>query len=198
MPKSKLQSGGKHKGKSHSYAAGGKVSDIPAFNSGGVTKAPKNNKPKPTSVSGGIAASVALHKDVSRAFDDKPDFKPASRLAPKPKNRDHPEEAGFSKEFVSAQERMRQPGDPTEKRLQSKISKEDQTFSISAARKAGHLYYWKKTGETTDGKPKYTKMAAVTREDLAKFKKKQMGSKEYGKGKLRDFMNWHLKKTRRK
>tara|TARA_R100000306_G_scaffold15563_1_gene20009 strand:- start:317 stop:883 length:567 start_codon:yes stop_codon:yes gene_type:complete len=188
MPKSKLQSGGKHRGKSHSYAAGGKVSDIPAFNSGGVTEAPKNNKPKPTSVSGGIAASVALHKDVSRAFDDKPDFKPASRLAPKPKKRDHPEEAGFSKEFVSAQERMRQPGDPTEKRLQSKIAEKDRKTSLSAARKAGHLYYWKNG----------TKMAAVTREDLAKFKKKQMGSKEYGKGKLRDFMNWHLKKTRRK
>ena len=41
-------------------------------------------------------------------------------------------------------------------------------------------------------------MAAVTREDLAKFKKKHASSKEYGKGKLRDFMNWHLKKTRRK
>lgn len=152
MPKSKIQSGGKHRGKTHSYAGGGKVSDIPAFAKGG-----------------------------SKLRENVP-FVP----------RDHMVEAGFSEEFVSAQERMRQPGDPTDKGPEHKqrivsINKEDRKYSLSSARKAGHLYYWKKTGKTVDGKPKYTKMAAVTRKDL----------KESGYAKLRDYMNRQLGKERR-
>ena len=82
MPKSKIQSGGKHRGKAHSYAGGGKVSDIPAFAKGGSK---------------------------------------------------HMVEAGFSEEFVSAQERMRQPGDPADKGPKHKqkitsISKENRKY----------------------------------------------------------------------
>ena len=194
MPKSKPQSGGKHRGKAHSYAAGGTVSDILAFAGGGVTKAPKK-MPKPTSVRGGIA--TALYPGFKDAFD-KTDFKPASSKdrtpttrKPKPK-RDHPEEAGFPEGFVSAQQRMRQPGDPADKGPKHKqkivnISKEDRKYGLSAARKAGHLYYWKETGKTDDGKPKYTKMAAVTAKEL----------KASGYTKLRDYMNRQLGKTRR-
>lgn len=63
------------------------------------------------------------------------------------------------------------------KRRQSNIDKEDRKTSLSAARRAGHLYYWQ------NGK----KMAAVTQEDL----------KESGLG-LTAFMNMQLGKTARK
>jgi hypothetical protein len=63
------------------------------------------------------------------------------------------------------------------RKLVSNITSTDRKKSLAAARKAGHLYYWK------DGK----KMAAVTGEDL-----KTSGLN------LRDYMNKQLDKTRRK
>ena len=63
------------------------------------------------------------------------------------------------------------------RKLISDITSTDRKKSLAAARKAGHLYYWR------DGK----KMAAVTGEDL-----KTSGLN------LRDYMNKQLDKTRRK
>ena len=60
------------------------------------------------------------------------------------------------------------------KKLQAKIDKADRKTSLAAARKAGHLYYWK------NGK----KMAAVYAEDLGGLS-------------LRDFMNKQLGLTRK-
>ena len=62
------------------------------------------------------------------------------------------------------------------KKLQAKIDKADRKTSLAAARKAGHLYYWK------NGK----KMAAVSAEDLSKTGLS-----------LRDFMNKQLGLTRK-
>ena len=60
------------------------------------------------------------------------------------------------------------------KKLEATIAKEDRKTSLAAARKAGHLYYWK------NGK----KMAAVYAEDLGGLS-------------LRDFMNKQLGLTRK-
>ena len=67
------------------------------------------------------------------------------------------------------------------KKLEAKIDKADRKTSLAAARKAGHLYYWK------NGK----KMAAVSAEDLSKtglslrdFMNKQLGLTRKGKAKV--------------
>ena len=62
------------------------------------------------------------------------------------------------------------------KKLEATIAKADRKTSLAAARKAGHLYYWK------NGK----KMAAVSAEDLSKTGLS-----------LRDFMNKQLGLTRK-
>ena len=91
-------------------------------------------------------------------------------------------EKAFPSEWWEAQKRFRQPSDPADKGPNHMqriviIAVKDRTHSLSDARKAGHLYYWK------DGK----KMAAVTGGDL----------KKAGYTRLRDYMNRQLKKKRR-
>jgi len=136
-------------------------------------------KAKPTPPSDEMAKTVKFVKGVQKSLGSRRSAPPLPKPKPKPKRTIESviKELGLdkpSRKPVSAPKPKPQQG---LKRRQSNIDKEDRKTSLSAARRAGHLYYWK------NGK----KMAAVTREDL----------KESGLG-LTAFMNMQLGKTARK
>ena len=109
-------------------------------------------------------------KEAEKKLAKKPTTKPVTKPTTKPVTKPTTKPVVPKKPTAAS---LRMP------KLKSTIAAKDRKNTLAAARKAGHLYYYKKDG---------TKMAAVTKEMLNKS----------GHKSLRDFMNAQLGKTRRK